>query len=307
MRIALFSDLHIDHYKDGARRFSDDLAEHGMAANVDVAVLAGDIADGRISDQYATVFRAVRALARHIIIVTGNHDYYKSDLARSHRTIEVAISGLQTHGIDNIHHLHRSNVDICGRRFHGHTMWYRDSSSNAAFQHHMNDHYYIPSLNDWVYEENEAWEAYFRAHVQPGDVVVTHHLPSMRSVPRQYKTSPTNRFFVCDMEDLVRRHRPALWLHGHTHEPCNYVIDPNQCDGCRAGRPRYKLDPTLKQFVETQDRDGVHKMNDGGAYPDLLGCTKNLYANTLVVCNPKGYPRERTFTSGRYNPVIIDL
>jgi hypothetical protein len=64
-------------------------------------VLAGDIADGRFpTSTRACSGRCVQFYA-HIIMVTGNHDYYKSDLARSHRTIEVAISGLQAQGIDN--------------------------------------------------------------------------------------------------------------------------------------------------------------------------------------------------------------
>lgn len=40
------------------------------------------------------------------------------------------------------------------------------------------------------------------------------------------------------------------------------AVERNQCDGCQAGRP-----------VE----NGNHRMGDG-AYPDLMGCTANLYA-----------------------------
>lgn len=248
MKIALFSDLHVDHYKDGVRRFCDDLVDH-PPPEADVAVLAGDIADGRFPDQYRSLFRALRDHYNHVVMVTGNHDYYKADKDRAHRSLALAIEGL-----DNVHHLHRSSVDIDGRRFHGHTMWYRDHLDNERWQYAMNDIVFIPSLNDWVYDENYDWEAYFRGHVRPGDVVVTHHLPSMRSVAKQYKTSPTNRFFVCDMEQLIQKQRPSLWLHGHTHEPCDYTIDI-----------------------------------------------------TRVVCNPKGYPRERTFPSGRYEPLIVEV
>ena len=28
---------------------------------------------------------------------------------------------------------------------------------------------------------------------------------------------PRNRFFLCDVDDLIRRAAPALWVHGHTH------------------------------------------------------------------------------------------
>ena len=49
------------------------------------------------------------------------------------------------------------------------------------------------------------------------DVVVTHHLPSERSVAPWFEGDPLNRFFLCGVDDLIQRVAPALWVHGHTH------------------------------------------------------------------------------------------
>ena len=68
-----------------------------------------------------------------------------------------------------------------------------------------------------MYEENAKAVAFFREHVQPGDIVVTHHVPSQRCIAPRFVGSPLNPFFVCDLTGLILKSQPRLWLHGHTH------------------------------------------------------------------------------------------
>lgn len=51
-------------------------------------------------------------------------------------------------------------------------------------------------------------------------VVVTHHLPSGRSVAPRFAASVLNPAFASDLDHLIEEHEPALWIHGHTHENC---------------------------------------------------------------------------------------
>jgi hypothetical protein len=39
-----------------------------------------------------------------------------------------------------------------------------------------------------------------------------------RCVSAQYKGSPLNPFFVCDVENIIYERTPKLWIHGHTHD-----------------------------------------------------------------------------------------
>ena len=57
-----------------------------------------------------------------------------------------------------------------------------------------------------------------------GDVVVTHHLPTQLSVHPEYKGSPLNPFFVCEMDPLIFEKRPKLWVHGHTHKSVSKMV-----------------------------------------------------------------------------------
>jgi Icc-related predicted phosphoesterase len=119
--------------------------------------------------------------------------------------------------------LDNTDAVIDGVRFLGGTMWFQcrphaPTWMIADFQHIHGD---FPT---WVNEENARTEAYLRAQVRPGDVVVTHHLPSQKSISEAYAHDPTNVFFLHEMGDLIESAKPALWLHGHTHAPCDYAL-----------------------------------------------------------------------------------
>jgi hypothetical protein len=54
-------------------------------------------------------------------------------------------------------------------------------------------------------------------------VVITHHAPTPRSVHPRFADSPVSAAFVSDCTALMGR--AALWIHGHTHDSFDYVVD----------------------------------------------------------------------------------
>ena len=50
-------------------------------------------------------------------------------------------------------------------------------------------------------------------------VVITHHAPSPRSIRDWYKGDPFNCAFASDLGRVIERYQPALWIHGHMHDP----------------------------------------------------------------------------------------
>ena len=72
--------------------------------------------------------------------------------------------------------------------------------------------------------EAERAALFLRENVRPGDVVVTHHLPSWRSVHQRFAGGQLNRFFVHPLDDLVEERKPAVWVHGYTHLSCDYRL-----------------------------------------------------------------------------------
>jgi Icc-related predicted phosphoesterase len=98
-------------------------------------------------------------------------------------------------------------------------MWFAKSN---AYKGGMNDFRMISDHQD-IYSENERFTRLLPA-ITEDDVVVTHHLPSFRSVPPQFQNSSLNAFFVHDVENSIRQYSPSLWIHGHTHTNFDYTI-----------------------------------------------------------------------------------
>ena len=57
-------------------------------------------------------------------------------------------------------------------------------------------------------------------------VVITHHTPSPKSVHPRYAGDALNAAFSSNLEHLmIGSKAPALWIHGHTHDSYDYVVN----------------------------------------------------------------------------------
>jgi len=55
-------------------------------------------------------------------------------------------------------------------------------------------------------------------------VVVTHHLPRPNSIPVRFKGDLLNAACASNLSDIIEAGRPALWIHGHTHDSFDYQV-----------------------------------------------------------------------------------
>lgn len=56
-------------------------------------------------------------------------------------------------------------------------------------------------------------------------VVVTHHAPSIKSIPDVYLSDKTTPAFASNLEQFIlNRPNIKLWCHGHIHTACDYHI-----------------------------------------------------------------------------------
>lgn len=56
------------------------------------------------------------------------------------------------------------------------------------------------------------------------NIVVTHHAPSPRSLPEEFKDDIVSSAYASNLESVVERHQPQFWIHGHIHTPVKYDI-----------------------------------------------------------------------------------
>lgn len=208
MRLRIVSDLHFEFHRDGGVALA---AEIAAGPPFDVLVVAGDLATLHGLD---AALGQLRQVAPNVVYVSGNHEAYGASLA--------ALAATQRHDLTPLHWLECETLAVAERRILGSALWFPPAP--RVHKDGMTDFRVIRDAEPAIYEANARAVEFFRRELREGDVVVTHHLPSFRSVAPRWRGSPLNAFFVCDMERLIEERQPALWVHGHTHESCDYTI-----------------------------------------------------------------------------------
>jgi predicted phosphodiesterase len=205
------------------------------AVDSDVLVLAGDIGVGIEGVKAARAWSE----AQPVVYVLGNHEYYKQRWPEHVQRMREAASGSRVYVLDD------EVVVIQGIRFLGSTLWtdfrlHGDSAeaqSRLVARRNMHDYDTICHTEDrWLdpldtqaaHEQSVRWLR--EQLVQPFNgptVVVTHHLPSQRSIDPRFQRGGNdvlNPAFASNLDHLIRP--PAkLWVHGHTHVAKDYELN----------------------------------------------------------------------------------
>ncbi|MFT4101265.1 MAG: metallophosphoesterase family protein [Burkholderiaceae bacterium] len=254
MRLLILSDLHVEAAAYPARAAAavpDDA--------YDVVVLAGDIHNGEAALRWARdSFPAHR-----IVQIAGNHEFYDSRYDACLARLRETAAGL---GID---FLENDRCEIDGVEFLGCTLWtdFRLFESEGR-PHHltpdqamqanrrlMADYFAIdvddpalgsrrftPADSVRLHRRSRRWLADALARPAAGSrVVVTHHLPSWRSVVPRYVDAVSNAAFASDVDDLVAL--ADLWIHGHTHSSQRYAIGGCTVVSNARGYPSRRSEP----------------------------------------------------------------
>lgn len=218
MNIQVISDIHIEFLKQHKiNGFINSLDPDG----VDVLVIAGDF--GNLNDNYLKSLEKLCNKYKNIILVLGNHDYYHLHV----KDVPNIIKRYQAILPENVHIF--SEVGSCvieGQNFICATGWYHHQDDNKLYEMMISDTTLIKGLydNNWVYDQHELFKHYLNGHLVPNDIIVMHHLATKKSIHPKYKNNSLNRFFLCDIEDLIVERQPKLVIHGHGHDPFDYHI-----------------------------------------------------------------------------------
>jgi len=215
MRILLISDLHLDFFDCySAERFIKSF----RANKADVVAFAGDLSG------YEFLKDAIKILCEHfaeIIFVPGNHEFY---MAPTKESVFELLENAQIK-FPNFKFLYNSIYKKGKIRFLGTTLWFPETPQSLHNTFRINDFNYINDFENWVYDENDLAMKFLNQNLQRGDFVITHHLPSWKSVDYQYKDSTINCYYVCNIEDAAFKRKPRIWQHGHSHTSKNYTIN----------------------------------------------------------------------------------
>ncbi len=237
MRIQVLSDLHLEA---GDWEY--------VPAEADLIILAGDIADLSMNGEARRqrLFGRISATGIPAVYILGNHEGYADWVPR-----DELFSRIHRRLPPSIRLLDREAFDCCGHRILGCTLW-TDFSLVSGLRHHgiemdqggaahiagcsITDFRYLcrarrpgeqlkiitpQDMVEW-YRADRSWLEQAVTNADRPVIVVTHFLPSPRSIASDFSGSILNPYFATDCEVLMR-HPVRLWIHGHTHLSCDYV------------------------------------------------------------------------------------
>lgn len=220
MKIQLLSDLHLEfqHYP-----YSE--------TDADVVVLAGDINIKK---------RGLSWIEDHIkgkpvIYIMGNHEYYNGAYPKVFRETKELAKNTDIHVLEN------DRVTLDGITFLGCTLWtnfslLEDPRIAGYFcQQKMNDYKKIrlwPRYSKLrsidvalIHKKSMSWLGKELASCDcDKTVVVTHHAPSIQSLPLHRHEEELSAAYASDLDDFILTHQPAYWVHGHIHHSSDYRI-----------------------------------------------------------------------------------
>lgn len=240
MRFHIISDLHLEFGPINLPK-----------VDADCIIVAGDV---------STKLKGLKWLQKQfprqpVVYVLGNHEFYGDRLPRlTEKLIEQAAG-------TNIHVLEDEFFEIGGYQIFGATLWtdfalLGDRSVAWGIASGMMTDFkrirHWPSLKKWTPRHATEVHARSVARLQKffGEteakrtIIVTHHAPSARSLPDDMKRDMMSNAYASNLEPLIDRYQPTLWVHGHIHQANDYKIGETRV----ISNPRGYPDEPVEEF-----------------------------------------------------------
>ena len=230
MKIQIVSDLHIEHRRD-QKKFK------WLHPEADVLVIAGDATSYSCRERLKEMLLDLTQNGLQIIYLMGNHEFYEAP------SVEEALAGYQKtfnplQGPSQITQLYAGTVEYSKRsvddrnvRFICATLWGDLSNPLDELAVRGYPDFRVPGLTpQWFTEQHKQHLAFIEAELEDAaragvvPIVVTHHCSSQGSVPERFKGDAANAFFTTELGWLMHGpEAPKVWIHGHTHDPFDYL------------------------------------------------------------------------------------
>lgn len=241
-RIALISDLHLDHWKRYYEQSPKEcyhsyeglfslIMDKCKKVEPDLIVLAGDFSNGE------DIHRIIDESDIPVIYVLGNHDYYGQEWP-----LDVTFQYHEDYAIGATLWTNFHNVDD----YHSRLIYNQITDSRAIRG---------TSVRNVKNAFDETWQKLIKSG---REIVVTHFPISIKSISEKYTKEFTNPYFVNNMEDafLSENQSIKLWMFGHVHHRHSYYIGGTLFACNPLGYPRENF-KTIRDYepmvIEKQD------------------------------------------------------
>ena len=231
MKLRIISDVHCDVNKDYSVKF--DFGD-------DFVICCGDVSGDRI-----TTKEWIDKNIKNGIIISGNHLGYNEVTFDEKDTLDYSIKYLQEcYNSEPIYFLENQSVEIDDVIFVGcmlftdFKLFNNEEYCKVVASRGLNDFKYVKvsrgneiELITTMYQQQQHTkslkyiESVCAKNPDKKIVVITHHAPSYKSVPVQFKNSMVSAAYASNLESTIQKYdNLKLWCHGHMHESCHYEL-----------------------------------------------------------------------------------
>jgi predicted phosphohydrolase len=199
----------------------------------DILILAGDI-----SPKEKQVWNFISNYLKKnnhplVFLILGNHDYYHSSGIKE---IDDYYTNQFIPKINKkekrVFFLQDDYIDIEGFLFYGTTLWTKiHKEHEMLLDRGMMDYSLIdnftPADSTKIHEQSVEKLKTFLTQRKDDDkvILITHHLPSFKSIDVKYKHSPMTPGFASNLDDIIKDKHIFIAIHGHTHIGMDYMLE----------------------------------------------------------------------------------
>ena len=215
LNIQYASDLHLEF---PANR--DFLKTNPLKPAADILVLAGDVVPFAVMDKHKDFFSYLADHFHTTYWVPGNHEYYGSDIADYSGVLNFAVRS-NIFLVNNTAILHNSVNLIFS------TLWSKIRPDRQwQMERGLNDFNAIlfkgqkftaDNYNNLHEECLSSIKNKLQESKDAKKIVFTHHCPTFRFYPEEYKNDVLNDAFAVDLDELILTAQMNAWIYGHHH------------------------------------------------------------------------------------------
>jgi len=251
MKVRQISDIHTEFHSDNGKKLLASIPNEG----VDVLIVCGDLSTG-FNKRIQPNLKQLCDKFPHVIYVMGNHDHWGSSIEKKTNQLRD-LDGK----VSNLHFLECDRIKVEDKFFAGCTLWfpegYRMSAGWCDFRR-------IDGGADSIFIQNHRSKEFLSKEVVQGDIVITHHLPSLKCVHPRWVGNLMNQYFVSEMDEVIIKNKPALWLFGHTHDNRDLSIENTRLLCNPVGYPEEGVSYNFDLIIDTEHSDSEDIMDDIG-------------------------------------------
>ena len=238
MKILILADLHLDEYSEklALRALGDEIRV--AAQGVDALIIAGDISDWAFT-KWRDAIRWLGTLypSSKTILLPGNHEYYGDNIEMADAQLDqlcreagCQFGQLRTMVLGDTRILmatlwtdmrlfeaERGEASVRDAMWQARQMMPDYGQGSIVIGSPERE--LRPKDTIAIHECQKSWLTSQLAKPWAGQtIVVTHHAPSACVAGGMTPLSPC---FASNLDDLIDRYRPAVWMFGHTHSPAD--------------------------------------------------------------------------------------